>query len=86
MKYDKTHAAVCGLFCLACTVFIATQEHPERLKLIAIQFDITEKEMKSNVCRSEKRIPYCDTCNLYPCADERGIDFCEECDKFPCRT
>ncbi|MFX1347012.1 MAG: DUF3795 domain-containing protein, partial [Promethearchaeota archaeon] len=55
MKYNKTHAAVCGLFCPACTVFIATQEDPARLKLIANQFGITEEEMKCNGCRSDKR-------------------------------
>ena len=40
--------------------------------------------MKCNGCRSDKRIPYCDTCKLYPCAEEKGIDFCGECDEYPC--
>jgi len=84
MKYNKTQAAVCGLFCPACTVFIATQEDPARLKLIANQFGISEEEMKCNGCRSDKRIPYCDTCKLYPCAEEKGIDFCGECTEYPC--
>jgi hypothetical protein len=84
MKYTKQHAAVCGLYCPACSVFIATQEDPERLKFLADQFGITPEEMKCNGCRSDKRIPYCDMCKLFPCAQEKGIDFCGECDEYPC--
>lgn len=84
MQYNKTHAAVCGLFCPACTVFIATQEDPKRLEVLAKQFGITIDEMKCYGCRSEKRIPYCDTCKMYPCAQEKGVDFCGECDEYPC--
>ena len=84
MKYNKQHAAVCGLFCPACTIFIATQEDPERLKSLADQFGITAEEMRCNGCRSDKRIPYCDNCKFFPCAQEKGIDFCGECDKYPC--
>ena len=84
MKYDKTHAAVCGLFCPACTVFIATQEDPKHLEALAKQFGISTEEMKCNGCRSEKRIPYCDTCKIYPCAKKKGIDFCGECNEYPC--
>ncbi|MFW9952429.1 MAG: DUF3795 domain-containing protein [Candidatus Thorarchaeota archaeon] len=84
MKYNKTHAAVCGLFCPACTVFIATQEDPKRLEVLAKQFGTTTEEMKCFGCRSEKRIPYCDTCKIYPCAQKKGVDFCGECDEYPC--
>ena len=84
MKYNKTHAAVCGLFCPACTVFIATQEDPKRLEALAKQFGISTEEMKCDGCRSEKRIPYCDTCKIYPCAQKKGIDFCGECNEYPC--
>lgn len=31
-KLDKKSAAVCGLFCETCTLFIATREDPARLK------------------------------------------------------
>jgi hypothetical protein len=84
MNYDKTHAAVCGLYCPACSVFIATQEDPARLKFLADRGGITPEEMECYGCRSHKRIPYCDTCKLYPCAQEKGIDFCGECDDYPC--
>ena len=84
MKYTKQHAAVCGLFCPACTIFIGTQEDPKRLKMLANQFNIPVEEMKCDGCRSEIRIPYCDTCKLYPCAQKKGSDFCGECDDYPC--
>jgi len=84
MDYDKTHAAVCGLYCPACTVFVASQEDPARLTFLADMSGITPEEMRCNGCRSDKRIPYCDNCKLYPCAQEKGIDFCGECDEYPC--
>lgn len=84
MKYYKTHAAVCGLYCPACTVFIASQEDPARLKFLADMSGIIFEEMRCNGCRSDKRIPYCDNCKLYPCAQEKSIDFCGECDEYPC--
>jgi len=34
---DKKFAAVCGLYCEACSWFIATTEDPERLKRMAAQ-------------------------------------------------
>ncbi len=32
---DKKLAAVCGLFCPACTIYIGTREDPDRLKASA---------------------------------------------------
>jgi len=37
-------AAVCGLYCEACSWFIATTEDPERLKKLAQQFLLSEDE------------------------------------------
>jgi hypothetical protein len=36
-ELDKKLAAVCGLYCGACSWFIATAEDPERLKRLAAQ-------------------------------------------------
>ena len=84
MEYTKKHAAVCGLFCPGCSAFIATQEGPESLEVMAKRFGVTADEVTCLGCRSEKRIPYCDTCKLYPCAIEKGVDFCGECPENPC--
>lgn len=81
---DKTLAAVCGLYCEACTLFIATKEDPSRLKGLAARFQLSEEAVKCYGCRSAKRGPYCEKCKMFPCAAEREIDFCVECANYPC--
>jgi hypothetical protein len=81
---DKKLAAVCGLYCEACSWFIATNEDRERLKRLANQLHFSEEESKCYGCRSDKRLPYCEKCMMSACAKERGIDFCSECDEYPC--
>ena len=81
---DKKLAAVCGLYCEACTLFIATKEDPTRLKGLAARFQLSEEAVKCYGCRSAKRGPYCEKCKMFACAAERGIDFCVECKDYPC--
>jgi len=81
---DKAVAAACGLYCEACTLFIATKEDPARLKRLAARFQLSEEAIKCYGCRSAKRGPYCKTCKMFSCAAERGIDFCVECMEYPC--
>jgi hypothetical protein len=81
---DKKLAAVCGLYCEACTLFIATHEDPARLKGLATRFQLSEEAMKCYGCRSDKRGPYCTKCKMSACAAERGIEFCVECKEYPC--
>jgi hypothetical protein len=81
---DKKYAAVCGLYCEACSWFIATAEDPERLKRNAGRMHFSEEESKCFGCRSEKRLVYCEKCKMSSCAAERGIDFCSECEEYPC--
>lgn len=81
---DKKLAAVCGLYCEACSWFIATAEDPERLKRLASQRNWSEDESRCFGCRSEKRLTYCRNCKMSACAAERGIDFCSECEEYPC--
>jgi hypothetical protein len=84
-KFDKRLAAVCGLFCPACTVFIGSKEDSERLKVIAERIQRPVEELKCNGCRSQKRCYYCESnCKMAKCAAERGIDFCGACAEYPC--
>ncbi|PKN51856.1 MAG: hypothetical protein CVU55_10445 [Deltaproteobacteria bacterium HGW-Deltaproteobacteria-13] len=85
-KTDKKFAAVCGLYCEACSWFIATAEDPERLKKMAAQLHFSEEESKCYGCRSDKRLSYCENCEMFACAAQRGIDFCSECAEYPCDT
>lgn len=82
---DKRLAAVCGLFCPACTVLIGTREDPERLKVLAERIQKPIKELRCDGCRTEKRCFYCrERCKMGKCASQRGIDFCGECEEYPC--
>jgi len=81
---DTKLAAVCGLYCEACTLFIATAEDPARLKALAARFQLSEEAIKCYGCRAEKRGPYCEKCKMFPCAAKRGLSFCSECAEYPC--
>ncbi len=81
---EKRLAAVCGLFCGACRIYIASNEDPEQLKAMAARWGITEEQMICHGCRAEKRTPYCESCSLAKCAAEKGLDFCGACDEYPC--
>ena len=82
---DKRLAAVCGLFCPSCTVYIGAHEDPERLEGIARRVGQPVDKLKCNGCRSEKRSYYCENlCTMYKCAAEKGIDFCGQCAEYPC--
>ncbi|SFG93497.1 Protein of unknown function [Desulfotomaculum arcticum] len=84
-KPEKRLAAVCGLFCPACGLFIGTKEDPERLKEIAGRFQRPVKEVECHGCRSEKRCFYChENCKMAKCAAEKRVDFCGECAEYPC--
>ena len=78
---SRKFAAVCGLFCPACTLYIGSTEEPERLAGIAERFSVAVEEAHCHGCRSEVRSFYCRTCGIVKCADERGVDFCDE---YPC--
>ena len=77
-------AAVCGLYCGACSWFIATTEEPERLRRLAREMHFSEEKSRCYGCRSGKRLPYCEQCKISACATERRINFCSECEEYPC--
>ena len=81
---NKRLVGVCGSFCPSCSLFIGTQEDPERLKRIAEQWQVSLEAAQCYGCRSNKRFPYCETCKMSACALKRGIGFCGECEEYPC--
>ncbi len=80
----KVLAAVCGLYCEACSWFIATAEDPVKLKKMAARMQYTQEQAKCHGCRSDNRLAYCENCRMFACASERGIDFCCDCKDYPC--
>ena len=83
---DKNLAAVCGLFCPACTLYIGTADNdPTRLKAVADAYHTPPESWECHGCRSEKRSYFCrNLCKMAGCAKEKGIDFCVDCDEYPC--
>jgi len=77
-------AAACGLFCPACTIYIGTQEDPDRLESSAKLRGVDVETLRCDGCRAERRSGYCRTCTLIRCATEKGIEFCVECEDYPC--
>ena len=82
---DIKKAAVCGLFCPACSLYIATTEDPERLEILAKRFGMPKEELECLGCRSEKLSFFCrNHCKMVKCAAEKGLEFCCECGEYPC--
>ena len=86
-KDHKTRkfAAVCGLFCPGCTLYIGTTEDPERLARTAGRFDVSIEEARCMGCRSDVKSFYCKTCEIVKCAESKDVDFCALCTDYPCQ-
>ncbi|KUO76384.1 MAG: hypothetical protein APF77_06710 [Clostridia bacterium BRH_c25] len=84
IKPDKRLAAICGLFCPSCTIYIGSKEDFDRLKKLSIRLNQSIEETRCEGCRSKKRTSYCKTCKMAVCAQKRRIDFCIECNDYPC--
>ncbi|MDZ7697134.1 MAG: DUF3795 domain-containing protein [Deltaproteobacteria bacterium] len=83
---DKKLAAVCGLFCTACTLYIGTTEdETHRLEAVSKIYNTAAEDWACHGCRSDKRSYFCkNKCKMVDCAKEKGIDFCVECHEYPC--
>lgn len=83
---NKNIAAVCGLFCGSCSVYIATQENDvEKLQFFSNTFNMSIDEILCDGCRAERKSAYCrNMCNFIKCAAEKNVDFCGFCNDFPC--
>jgi hypothetical protein len=77
-------AAVCGLCCDVCSIFIGSHEDPERLAAFAVRQGWTVEEAYCDGCRAERCTSYCRDCKLFACAEQRGLAFCGECGDYPC--
>lgn len=78
-------ASVCGLYCGACTVYLATQEDSTHLIHLAGRLGQTVEETRCQGCRSGRLSKHCRACDLSACANEKGVDFCGACSDYPCK-
>ncbi len=81
---DKKLAAVCGLFCPGCIIYIGAHSTPEVRDELERRRGYAPGTMRCEGCRSDHRYSYCNSCKLYACAANKGIDFCGTCPDFPC--
>jgi hypothetical protein len=84
---DKKLAAVCGLYCASCSLYIGTHEAPARLEAMAVRMGRPVEDLQCNGCRSDKQSFYCRSmCQMKSCAARKGVDFCGDCGEFPCQA
>lgn len=82
---DKQTAAVCGLLCKSCGIFIATQENnTNHLKYIAERLNIPIEQVRCFGCRSNTLSAHCKACYFRECSEKNEIEFCAECNDYPC--
>jgi len=86
-------AAPCGLYCGACSIYVARKREDVRtLERIARQMkervgrEVTLEDLACEGCLSEGPIAaYCRDCVLRACAKDRGVTHCSRCPDFPCQ-
>jgi hypothetical protein len=80
----KHQAGVCGLFCPACIIYMASQGDEKAIHKAAGIFNIAPEDLRCDGCRTSHRFGYCQTCKMSNCAAEKEIDFCGACEEYPC--
>lgn len=78
-------AAICGLYCESCSLYIGTTQDPQRLQQLSSKFNKPAEEMKCMGCRSETLSFYCKTCEMKTCVKQKELTFCSECEEYPCQ-
>ena len=58
-KFTKDQVSVCGLFCGACSLYIATTEDPERLQKLARDLQLAPEEIRCHGCRTTEKASFC---------------------------
>jgi hypothetical protein len=88
---EKHLAAVCGLFCGACTIYRARKDgNHQAIEQIARRmsssFSVKPEELHCDGCLSGGRLtPYCRQCAIRVCPDKKpGVTRCSDCPDFPC--
>ena len=82
-------AAICGLYCGACTLYVAyVEENFGELKELAetplpVKFKVPAERLVCEGCYSSILMPWSD-CEFRKCSLEKGVKYCFECKEFPC--
>lgn len=84
MNTDFQKSAVCGLYCPACSLYIATDENGKRLEAVAAKLSQSVEDSRCGGCRSSLLSLHCRVCAFKSCASSRKISFCSQCGDYPC--
>ena len=84
--------AVCGLYCGACPMYIATQSNDKKKQETLLkQFSSGPRKLKMedllcDGCLGNGRVAsFCSTCAIRACPnDKQGVTRCSDCQDFPC--
>ena len=87
--------ACCGLDCLQCEGYMATQKNDDAARAIVAEkwsqlynHEIKQEQIHCDGCRTDgAKFFYCeDMCELRRCCLSKDIDTCAECDDYICDT
>lgn len=72
----------CGMYCGACSVYLACSEGGELRKSVAKSLSVPEDKINCKGCgelsvRQEQKI-----CDILRCLEKREFDFCFECEEY----
>jgi len=83
----------CGLDCVECPAYIATQQQDEALltktakRWSTAKRKIKPTDIRCDGCLTGQRLAcFCSECPVRLCAAERGVENCGYCVDYPCLT
>ncbi|MBV5314252.1 MAG: DUF3795 domain-containing protein [Prolixibacteraceae bacterium] len=88
IQNNKDLAAVCGLYCGACGIYLATREDDtERILQYAVVLNQTFDETLCDGCGAARKSLHCTKmCTFIDCKKAKSVDFCAACNEFPCQV
>jgi len=72
----------CGMYCGACSIYLATIENGELKKEVAMKLGIPEEEVECRGCGSLTERKDIEICDIICCLDTRNSKYCYECERF----
>lgn len=85
---NKDLVSVCGLYCGACGIYLATHENDnEKILQYALVLNQTFEETFCDGCSSKRKSLHCSKmCTFIDCKQQKSVNICSECDEFPCNA
>lgn len=85
-RNNKNLVAVCGLYCGACGIYLATQENDtEKILQYAVVLNQSFDETLCDGCRANRKSAHSSKmCLFVTCVKSKGIEFCGTCNDYPC--